>query len=276
MAVGRGLPRPTMTRVLIPLPDRDFDVTEVAVPWRLLTRRDIEVVFATPQGGIAAADPLLLTGVIFGQLGAEPEAKAFYEQMTRVKAFQSPLRYDAIEWESFDGLLLPGGHAKGMRPYLESTELRAGVREFWALRRPVAAICHGVLVLARTVVPETGRSVLFDRRTTCLPAYMEKAAHLATFWKLGDYYRTYPVTVEEEVVQALAHHEQFVRGPITLFSKGKEHDASAAFVVDDGHYLSARWPGDAYKLATLFADKLIARQGRASFRGLDRRPPGAL
>lgn len=27
-----------MARIWIPLPDRDFDVTEVAVPWRLLTR----------------------------------------------------------------------------------------------------------------------------------------------------------------------------------------------------------------------------------------------
>ena len=26
-----------MARVLVPLPDRDFDVTEVAVPWKLLT-----------------------------------------------------------------------------------------------------------------------------------------------------------------------------------------------------------------------------------------------
>ena len=36
-------------RVLIPLPDRDFDVTEVAVPWRLLRDAGHEVVFATEQ-----------------------------------------------------------------------------------------------------------------------------------------------------------------------------------------------------------------------------------
>jgi putative intracellular protease/amidase len=263
-----------MARVIVPLPDRDFDVTEVAVPWRLLTRRDLEVHFATAEGKVAAADPLLLTGVIFGQLGASAEAKAFYEQLTRDARFQHPVRYDAIEWESFDGLLLPGGHAKGMRPYLESDELRRGVLRFWALRKPVAAICHGVLVLARTIVPETGRSVLFDRRTTCLPAYMEKAAHFATFWKLGDYYRTYPETVEEEVTRTLAHPEQFVRGPVTLLRRGSEDDASSAFVVDDGHYLSARWPGDAYRLAKLFGDKILARKtGRASFRGTDKRPP---
>lgn len=266
-----------MPRVIIPLPDRDFDVTEVSVPWRLLTRRDMDVVFATETGNTPAADPLLLTGVVFGQLGAEPEPKAFYEQLTRTEAFKKPTPFEDVDWASFDGLLLPGGHAKGMRPYLESDTLRAGVRTFWALRRPVAAICHGVLVLARTVVPETGRSVLFDRRTTCLPTYMERAAHLATFWKVGDYYRTYAETVEEEVTRALAHREQFIRGPITLFKKGTETDASGAFVVDDGHYLSARWPGDAYRLAKLFGDKIIARKtGRGSFRGLDKKPPGAM
>jgi putative intracellular protease/amidase len=38
-------------RVLIPLPDRDFDVTEVAVPWRLLRAAGHQVVFATEQAG---------------------------------------------------------------------------------------------------------------------------------------------------------------------------------------------------------------------------------
>lgn len=29
--------------VLLPLPDRDFDVTEVAVPWKLLTERGVSL-----------------------------------------------------------------------------------------------------------------------------------------------------------------------------------------------------------------------------------------
>ena len=36
--------------VLIPLPDRDFDVTEVAVPWKLLTEAGYQVVFAGAIG----------------------------------------------------------------------------------------------------------------------------------------------------------------------------------------------------------------------------------
>lgn len=63
-----------MARVLIPLPDTDFDSTEVAVPWRLLTDAGHDVVFATQNGGVARCDQRLLDGALFGQLGARPEA----------------------------------------------------------------------------------------------------------------------------------------------------------------------------------------------------------
>jgi len=62
--------------VLVPLPDKDFDVTEVAVPWKAPHPAGRQVVFATERGGSApAADPLLLTGVLFGKLGADPSRK---------------------------------------------------------------------------------------------------------------------------------------------------------------------------------------------------------
>ena len=49
-----------MATVLCPLPDRDFDITEVSVPWKLLRRKGHQVVFATERGGRApAGDPLL-------------------------------------------------------------------------------------------------------------------------------------------------------------------------------------------------------------------------
>jgi putative intracellular protease/amidase len=237
-------------RVLVPLPDRDFDVTEVAVPWRLLTRAGHEVVFATEHGGAApAADPLLLTGVIFGRLGAAPEPKACYGELVGDASFRAPRAWADLRAEDFDALVLPGGHAPGMRQYLGSTLLHERVAAFWRLDRPVAAICHGVLVLARA-------GVLGAARTTCLPKYMERSAYLLTFWKLGRYYRTYPAYVEDEVRAALADPAaQFERGPRVLTRRGTADDDRAAFVVEDGRYVSARWPGDAY----LFTRSLLAR-----------------
>lgn len=249
-------------RILMPLPDHDFDVTEVAVPWRLLTRAGHEVVFATEHGARPEADPLLLTGVIFGQLGADPEPKLFYRELERAPAFDRPITWDAIDPASFDGLYLAGGHAPGMRQYLASEVLQRKVAAFWRLDRPVAAICHGVLVLARTKDEATGESVIARSRTTCLPGYMERTAYLLTAWKLGKYYRTYPAYVEEEVRAALRDPAtQFVRGKRTLVARGTEDDDSAAQVVEDGRYLSARWPGDAYLLGRKFRELLESRQG---------------
>ena len=241
-------------KVLIPLPDVDFDTTEVAVPWRLLSEAGHEVVFATEGGGSApSCDRRLLDGVIFGKLGAYPEPIAFYDEMSQTRAFTSPVSWRDLDVSSYDGLLLAGGHAPGMQQYLGSAELQAFVSRFWTTGRPVGAICHGVLVLARSKDAD-GASVLARRRTTCLPKYMERGGYFLTAWKLGRYYRTYPMYVEDEVVANLASPDQFERGPRAT-KRGTRTDHRHAFVVEDGNYVSARWPGDSY----LFAERFIER-----------------
>ncbi len=243
--------------ILLPLPDRDFDVTEVAVPWKLLSEAGYRVVFATEEGATPAADPLLLEGVIFGQLGARPEAIQFYRELEAAPEFSQPLRWRDLSPASYAGLFLAGGHAPGMRQYLGSSLLQQKIAAFWQLGRPVAAICHGVLMLARAHDAHGGASVLQGRKTTCLPKYMERSAYLATFWKLGRYYRTYPAYVEDEVRAALADPAaQFQRGPRTLSARGTRDDDRPAFVVEDGNYVSGRWPGDSYLLARHFIARL--------------------
>ena len=90
-----------------------------------------------------------------------------------------------------------------------------------------------------------------------MPKYLERSAYLATAWKLGRYYRTYPTYVEDEVRAALASPSQFERGPRVLGERGTATDDRGAFVVEDGDYVSARWPGDAY----LFAKRFLATLG---------------
>ncbi len=244
-----------MKSVLLPLPDRDFDTTEVAVPWRLLTEAGHRVVFATEHGArgpVPECDRLLISGVIFGQLGADPEPVSFYERMAASAEFHKPIAWSEIEPSAFHGLLLPGGHAPGMRQYLASRELQSKIAAFWKLGRPVGAICHGVIPLARA-------GVLGDKKTTCLPKYMEALAYGLTFWKLGRYYRTYPAYVEDEVRAALRDPEtQFLRGPITLGTRGTASSDRSTFTVVDGNYVSARWPGDSYAFARKFIELLSA------------------
>jgi len=130
--------------------------------------------------------------------------------------------------------------------------LASKVVDFVNTGKPFGAICHGPLVLARAIDPRTGKSVLHGRKSTCLPGYMERTAYFLTAWKLGRYYRTSDAYVEAELRAAGA---VFIRGPRTLSARGTRSDDGPAFVVEDGAYVSARWPGDSY----LFARKLLER-----------------
>lgn len=99
--------------VLIVLPNKDFDVTEVSVPWRLLTNDGVTVHFCTGHGHPGECDPLLLSGVIFGKLGAAEEAKKFYDEMVKSEEFQKPKKYTEADFMDYNAVLFPGGHAQG-------------------------------------------------------------------------------------------------------------------------------------------------------------------
>lgn len=72
-------------------------------------------------------------------------------------------------------------------------------------------------------------------------------AYYLTAWKLGKYYRTYDDYVEDEVRQAMQFPDkQFQPGTCNQFGS---LDERYAFVCVDENYISARWPGDCYKLA---------------------------
>jgi len=58
------------------------------------------------------------------------------------------------------------------------------------------------------------------------------------------------------VQAALGDTAQFERGPRST-KRGTANDDGPAFVVEDGRYVSARWPGDAYLFARRF-DALLA------------------
>jgi putative intracellular protease/amidase len=228
-----------MARVLFPLADTDLDPTEVAVPWDRITRAGHEVVFATESGRPAAVDPRLMGEIVFrGLLAARPENIALYRQMEATAAFQAPVRLEEVAARAYDALHLHGGHAPGMRQYLECESLRRIAAGFLSGDRPVGAICHGVLVLARTTDAATGKSVLGGRRVTALTKRLERSAYWLTAWKLGGYYRTYPAYVADEVRAALGPQGRFEDGPFFA-------SYARPFHVRDGSLVTARWPGDA-------------------------------
>jgi len=168
--------------------------------------------------------------------------------------FQTPIKWEDIDPTAYDAVLLGGGHAPGMRQYLESEVLQQKISDFCMLNRPLAAICHGTLLLGRCK-DSTGKSVLFNRHATSLPKFMEDVAYTVTAWKYQRRYRTYELHCELEVRGFMEKPNQFEVGP-TSFAKGTTFDDTAAFVVEDKNFVSARWPGDAYLLGKKLLDKL--------------------
>jgi putative intracellular protease/amidase len=206
---------------------------------------------------------------------ANSDARLAYTEMQQDPAYKKPLSWQDVRREGFDGLLLPGGHrARGMRQYLESELLQTLVAQFFEAGLPVAAICHGVVLAARSRTGDGSHSVLFGRRTTALTWALERKGWLVgrifRFWD-PNYYRTYHdgagnppgfMSVQQEVTRALARAEDFIDVPADapdsgLKMSGMARDTSdddrAAFVVRDGNYVSARWPGDAHTFARQFA-----------------------
>jgi hypothetical protein len=128
-----------------------------------------------------------------------------------------------------------------------------------------------VLLAARSIDPATGRSVLHGRRTTALTWALERraaaVARVTRFWD-PHYYRTYSeqrgqpfgyMSVQHEVTRALAGPDDFLdvvpgTPDAGLKSSGRARDTLTddrpAFVVEDGNYISARWPGDVHTFAT--------------------------
>jgi protease I len=244
-----------MATVLIPVPSEDFDPTEAAVPWKTLHALGHRIVFATPDGRQAAADARILTGRGLGVLArvlmADARGRQAYAEMASSPEFAEPIAWSEARISDFHGLLLPGGHAPGMKPYLESTVLQSLVADTFAAGLPVGAICHGVVLAARSRVADE-RSVLFGKKTTALTKPMELTAWSLTCAWLGNYYRTYPTTVEDEVTLALAAPGDFVRGPMSS-KRDSPDQLERGFTARDGQYLSARWPGDAHRFAVEFA-----------------------
>lgn len=235
-------------RVLIPLPDNDFDTTEAAVSWKTFVDNGCEVTFATEHGRVAACDQRLLSSGWFNPLPAGPAAVAAYEEMISTDAFRSPITYRDIKADHFDAVHLSGGHAQGMRQYLDSTVLQRSVVDFVQAGKLVGAICHGVLVPARAIDPSTGKSVLDGHRATTLTLPLEKWAIRTTFFRVGRRYRTYWKYTETEVRQAVGAGGSILRG----------ESIESPFVVDDGQFVTGRYPLDVPLYAQTFVKKLTA------------------
>jgi putative intracellular protease/amidase len=207
----------------------------------------------------------MLYGTVGALLGANREAKSVYHSMIATESNTEGSISKPHAWTSpafvladYDLVFLPGGHDKGVRQIIDSSIMHNLLADYFpktrrtaAPKRTLAAICHGVQVLAFTPANATAssgksKSIIHDVKTTALPAFMEESIFWLTRPFLGDYYKTYGYgskSVQRFVEDGLDDPKQFVNSPCW--------NASAPFIVEDEtfNYVTGRFPPDAWLLA---------------------------
>ncbi|KAJ9615786.1 hypothetical protein H2200_001863 [Cladophialophora chaetospira] len=249
--------------VIFLVADYGNDPTETAIPWKVFKDAGFDITFATEHGKVPACDSRMLTGWTGALLGAPREGKEAYKQLVEAAAFQHPRSWTdaSFSLKEYDCVVLPGGHDKGVRQIIDSERIHQLLAEYFPLtKKPsskcVAAICHGVQVLAASeysIGDMAGKSVLADVKTTALQGFHEQFIYYATMLFLGDYYKTYghgTPSVQEIVTKRLEKPEQF-QGSLQF----------APFVVEDDafNYVSARFPPDAEEFARRVVEVLKKR-----------------
>ena len=271
-------------RILFPLPDRDFDPTETALSWKILKDHyKFQIEFATENGSKKpVCDMITLKGqglssiskLIFDMLDIRVKQNVVlkaYESLEKDANFCNPKSWKLLDFADYDGIWITGGHAPGMKQFLDNKDLQRKISEFWDYEKPIAAVCHGVLLVARsTLKDEPLKSVLFGRKTTSLVNYQEIFAYVLTAWSHGKLFRTYEETTEDEIIRLIygtktVEEAKKINKVMELYDEGplkvkKEFEGKNigefGYIVEDGNYLSGRWPGDVEILAHRFAQNL--------------------
>jgi putative intracellular protease/amidase len=244
-------------RILMPLPDNDFDPTEASIPWEACIAQGWNVDVTTELGSVPQADAHKLKGPLPGLLSAGSRAKAAYHMMAEDAAYQHPIVYEEIDASQYDALLLPGGDGLGVRQYLDSQVLQGKVFEFYRQGKLIGAICHGVLVLARTIDPTTAQSILYGHKVATVPKSLDRVAFLFDSWFLRHGYVMYSCCVEDEVRACLKSTDDLSMGS-GLFTP---------HVVCDGALVTSRWYLDAELFAKCFTsemEKRVSQRSRSS------------
>ncbi|KIX02809.1 uncharacterized protein Z518_08752 [Rhinocladiella mackenziei CBS 650.93] len=237
-------------KVIFLMADYGHDPTETAIPWQVFRDSGFEITFATEAGTSPKCDEKMLSGWTGTLLGANKAAKKVYKSLRDIDSgFQKPLAWkdDSFRLSDYDLVFLPGGHDKGVRQVIDSPRVHELLAAYFPQtqkpsRKSIAAICHGVQILAMASTNE-GKSVLHDVQTTALPALMEQGIFYTTRLFLGDYYKTYGAgtdPVEEIVRKRLSERRQFASSirPTPFVALDPKYN-----------YLSARFPPDAKTLA---------------------------
>ena len=148
-----------VARAAFLMADYGHDPTETAVPFKHFTDcgYGFAIDFVTEKGAVPGCDKKMLEGYTQKLLGADQSAIQAYNEMSESKRWQNPLSWSdsSFTLKDYDLVFLPGGHESSVRQILDSTRVHELLAEYFPLtkkpgKKSLAAICHGVQVLAHT------------------------------------------------------------------------------------------------------------------------------
>lgn len=196
-----------------------FWVEEFAAPYYKLKDAGAEIILASPKGGQPPIDPK----------SAEPEnqteATRRFDSDPELKSLLSQThQLSGLSADDFDAVFYPGGHG----PLWDLTTDRDSIQlitDFWAAKKPVAAVCHAPAVLLN-VLEENGEPLVKDKKVTGFTNSEEAAVGLT------------------DIVPFLVEDQLKAKGGV--YSKAEDW---ASYVVQEGLLITGQNPGSSEAVA---------------------------
>lgn len=196
-----------------------FWVEEFAAPYYKLKDAGAEITLASPKGGQPPIDPK----------SAEPEnqteATRRFDSDPELKSLLSQThQLSGLSADDFDAVFYPGGHG----PLWDLTTDRDSIQlitDFWAAKKPVAAVCHAPAVLLN-VLEENGEPLVKDKKVTGFTNSEEAAVGLT------------------DIVPFLVEDQLKAKGGV--YSKAEDW---ASYVVQEGLLITGQNPGSSEAVA---------------------------
>jgi putative intracellular protease/amidase len=196
-----------------------FWIEEFAAPYYTLKDAGVEITIASPKGGQPPIDPKS------AEPGAQTEATRRFDKDTELQNLLSHTKkLSEVKAADFDAVFFPGGHGPlwDLATDPESIQL---IEDFWAAKKPVAAVCHAPSVLLN-VKDENGEPLVKGKKVTGFTNSEEEAVQLT---------KVVPFLLEDE-----------------LKNKGGQYSKKedwASYVVKDGLLITGQNPASSEEAA---------------------------
>ena len=136
-----------------------FWLSEVTHPYWHLTERDVEIDFASPQGGKVVYDPYSDPYFEHSTEAEDLVSKGFLSDPALVAKLDATLKLKDVDLARYDAVHVAGGRGATFDLY-PNEDVAKALEYFWSRDKIVGAICHGAIALGN--IPDRIRG----RKTT--------------------------------------------------------------------------------------------------------------